>query len=69
MCLPHRGHSYSSISPGRFFAANEVKALLAHIIVTYDIKLEEGRRAPRTIIIGSVRMPEKANVMFRKRQK
>jgi cytochrome P450 len=55
--------------PGRFFAANEVKALLAHIIVTYDIKLEEGRRAPRTIIIGSVRMPEKANVMFRKRQK
>jgi cytochrome P450 len=55
--------------PGRFFAANEVKALLAHILVTYDIKLEEGKRAPRTLTIGSMRIPEKANVMFRKRQK
>jgi hypothetical protein len=68
MCLPHRDHSYSSISPGRFFAANEVKALLAHILVNYDIKLEEGKRAPRTVIVGSIRMPERANVMFRKRQ-
>ena len=62
------GHSYASVSPGRFFAANEVKALLAHILVTYDIKPEEGKRAPRTVVLGSVRMPEKANVMFRKRQ-
>ena len=60
---------YSSISPGRFFAANEVKALLAHILVTYDFKLEEGKRAPRIRVIGSLRVPEKANVMFRKRQK
>jgi hypothetical protein len=45
---PHRGHSYSSISPGRFFAANEVKALLAHIVIAYDIKFEERKqRAPR----------------------
>jgi hypothetical protein len=69
MCSLHWGYSYSSISPGRFFAANEVKALLAHILVTYDIKLEEGKRAPRTLTIGSMRIPEKANVMFRKRQK
>ena len=69
MCLPHWGHSYASVSPGRFFAANEVKALLAHILVTYDVKLEEGKRAPGTVIIGSVRIPEKANVLFRKRQK
>ena len=65
----HRSHSCSSISPGRFFAANEVKALLAHILVTYDFKLEEGKRAPRIRVIGSLRVPEKANVMFRKRQK
>ncbi|KAF8270428.1 cytochrome P450 [Lactarius quietus] len=55
--------------PGRFFAANEVKALLAHILVTYDIKLEEGKKAPGFYIMGLTRVPEKANVMFRKRQK
>ncbi|KAN0130728.1 Cytochrome P450 [Lactarius tabidus] len=55
--------------PGRFFAANEVKALLAHILVTYDFKVEEGKKAPRTRTIGSMRVPENANVMFRKRQR
>ena len=57
------------ISPGRFFAANEVKALLAHVIVTYDMKVEEGKQAPRAQVIGLARVPEEANVMFRKRQK
>jgi len=55
--------------PGRFFAVNEVKALLAHVVVTYDIKFEVGKQAPRSLIINSVRIPGKANVMFRKRQK
>ncbi|KAI9434914.1 cytochrome P450 [Lactarius psammicola] len=55
--------------PGRFLAVNEVKALLAHILVTYDIKFEEGKQAPRSFIINAVRIPGKANVMFRKRQK
>src|ERR1700735_1332875 len=63
----HCSHSYFSISPGRFFAANEVKALLAHFVVTYDIKFEEGKQAPRSFQIGSIRVPGKANVMFRKR--
>ncbi|KAI9464594.1 cytochrome P450 [Lactarius psammicola] len=57
------------VCPGRFFAANEVKALLAYIVVTYDIKFEEGKQAPPSVIINSVRIPGKANVMFRKRQK
>ena len=69
MCLWHRGYSCSLISPGRFFAANEVKALLAHILVTYDFKVEEGKRAPRILNIGPMRVPEKANIMFRKRHK
>ena len=66
---PSQSLIYSSISPGRFFAANEVKALLAHILVTYDFKLEEGKRAPRIRTLGVMRVPEKANVLFRKRQK
>ena len=66
----HRSHSYNPLSsPGRFFAVNEVKALLAHILVTYDFKLEEGKRAPRIRAFGTIRIPEKANVMFRRRQK
>ena len=57
------------LSPGRFFAANEIKALFAHILVTYDFKVEEGKRAPRMFTVGPMRVPEKANIMFRKRQK
>jgi hypothetical protein len=57
------------ISPGRFFATNEVKALLAHIVVTYDIKFEEGKEAPREFFIAGQRIPRTANVMFRTRQK
>ncbi|KAI9434918.1 cytochrome P450 [Lactarius psammicola] len=55
--------------PGRFFAVNEVKALLAHVVVTYDIKFEEGEQAPRSLYIGSTRIPGNANAMFRKRQR
>ncbi len=57
------------ISPGRFFAVNEVKALLAYIVVMYDIKLEEGRGPPRGFYIAALHVPGNANVMFRSRQK
>jgi hypothetical protein len=55
-------------SPGRFFAANELKAIMAHVLVTYDIKFEdEGVRPPNTMI-HIHRMPDRhAKVMFRKR--
>jgi hypothetical protein len=58
-----------TISPGRFFAVNEVKGLFAHILATYDIKFEEGKGVPSEIFIAGERLPGKANVMFRKRQK
>ena len=57
------------ISPGRFFAVNEIKALFAHILVTYDIKLEEGKEVPRGRYIAGMLFPGNANVMFRTRQK
>ncbi|KAF8463174.1 cytochrome P450 [Russula ochroleuca] len=47
--------------PGRFFAANEVKALFAHIVTTYDIKFEEGKGVPREHCIAGMRFPGKAN--------
>jgi hypothetical protein len=57
------------ISPGRLFAVNEIKALFAHIIATYDIKFEEGKRVPRELSIAGMRFPGTADVMFRTRQK
>ena len=57
------------MSPGRFFAVNEIKALFAYIITSYDIKFEDGKGAPREFAIAGRRFPQKANVMFRTRQK
>lgn len=68
LALVNRSHSCYPISPGRFLAVNEAKALLAHIVVTYDFKFEQGK-APRGFVINGTRVPGKANVMFRKRQK
>jgi len=77
----HHGHMVSTSTeqlsfglgrhacPGRFFAANEVKALFAHILVTYEFKLEDGKGVPREICFASVRIPGTANVMFRTRRK
>ncbi|KAF8504637.1 cytochrome P450 [Russula emetica] len=55
--------------PGRFFASAEMKALLAHIVVTYDLKLEEGKKVPRGFNFATARIPGNADVLFRKRQK
>lgn len=40
-----------SICPGRFMAANEVKVLIARLLLDYDIRLEEGYE-PRIIHHG-----------------
>ncbi|KAF8257915.1 hypothetical protein EI94DRAFT_1721333 [Lactarius quietus] len=61
-------YPYSSISPGRLFAANEIKAFLAHILqvvgfVTYDIKFAEGKQAPPSLAVNAMHIPRKANVI------
>ncbi|KAF7349710.1 Cytochrome P450 [Mycena sanguinolenta] len=55
--------------PGRFFAAAELKLMLAHIVMTYDVKLEiEGVRPPDQVF-EIFRVPDpKAKVLFRKRK-
>lgn len=56
-------------SPGRFFAANELKAMLAHLVLNYDVKLEnEGVRPPNFWFISSCSPNLTAEVLFRKRQ-
>ncbi|KAJ6546719.1 cytochrome P450 [Mycena vulgaris] len=55
--------------PGRFFAATELKAMLAHLVLNYDIKAEvEGARPPDNNF-GPITTPSATGrVCFRKRQ-
>ncbi|KAG9311576.1 cytochrome P450 [Chiua virens] len=54
--------------PGRFFAASELKTMLAHVVVTYDVKLEDNTTRPHNMHIGtSILANSRANVLFRKR--
>jgi len=55
--------------PGRYFAVNQLKALIAHIIITYDIKVENYEKLPREIRFASPLGPRNLEVLFRKRQK
>ncbi|KAH9043926.1 cytochrome P450 [Lactarius pseudohatsudake] len=55
--------------PGRFFAVTELKMILARIVTTYDLKLEEGKEIPRDFSIASSVIPREVSVLFRKRQK
>lgn len=40
------------LCPGRFFAANELKLCIAHILLSYDIRLKDGY-VPAKICIGA----------------
>ena len=55
--------------PGRFFASAEIKLILAHIIVTYDMKLEDGSSRPPNFVRRNANAPNPtAKICFRKRQ-
>ena len=56
------------VCPGRYFAACELKLMFAHIVMTYDVKLEiEGAR-PEDMWVMIACIPNlNANVLFRKR--
>ena len=59
-----------SFSPGRFFAASELKALLAYLIINYDFKLGGDGKRPRNVYFGSSIIPSPSGqLMFRKREK
>ncbi|KAI5119873.1 hypothetical protein M0805_008544 [Coniferiporia weirii] len=56
--------------PGRFFATNELKSMMAYLVLTYDVKLENAAGGrPKDIEFGSSVVPNPtAKVLFRKRQ-
>ena len=53
--------------PGRFFAAYELKQMLAHVVLNYDVKFEsEGVRPPNKLLM-TISLPNPtAEVLFRK---
>ncbi|KAJ6557762.1 cytochrome P450 [Mycena capillaripes] len=54
--------------PGRFFAATELKAMLAHVLLAYDVKADGGVR-PLDYSFGRTRSPNPvAQIWIRKRQ-
>ena len=56
-------------SPGRFFAAVELKALLAFLVTNYDFKLADGNVRPPTFYFADAVIPDpSAELMFRKRR-
>jgi hypothetical protein len=57
-----------SNSPGRFLAVIEIKVLLAHVVVTYDVRFKDGKGRPLERHMGPFRYPGDAEVFFRKRQ-
>ncbi|KAF9002788.1 cytochrome P450 [Cyathus striatus] len=61
------GNLRSIKCPGRFFAVNELKAMLAYIVLHYDVKIPTGIRPPNTWFQQYIIPNTKAKVMFRKR--
>lgn len=57
------------VCPGRFFAAVELKLMMAHLILHYDVKCEQDGIRPKDTWIGPTCLPDaKARLLFRKRQ-
>ncbi|EKM51971.1 uncharacterized protein PHACADRAFT_128033 [Phanerochaete carnosa HHB-10118-sp] len=55
--------------PGRYFAANELKTMMAHLVMTYDVRMEKPGEIPRVLRFGTTTSPNRtAKVLFRKRK-
>ncbi|KAH6889977.1 cytochrome P450 [Thelonectria olida] len=54
--------------PGRFFASNEIKTILAHLLINYDIRLKEGQERPKGMSVVMTKAPcPKTELEFRRR--
>ncbi|KAG5651716.1 hypothetical protein H0H81_007721 [Sphagnurus paluster] len=55
--------------PGRFFAVNELKAFLVHVLLNYDVKLIDQNERPADLWYSYWSSPDpKAEIMYRKRR-
>lgn len=55
--------------PGRFYASNEMKLVLAHLLLHYDVKLPDGHGRPRNFTIDSDMFPDpRARLLIKSRE-
>ncbi|EXF73774.1 cytochrome P450 [Colletotrichum fioriniae PJ7] len=64
---PGFGHGQHAC-PGRFFAANEVKIALAHLLLKYDWKFPDGFK-PQAVPHGMVLLPDPSATLLIRRRK
>ncbi|KAI0099189.1 cytochrome P450 [Nemania sp. FL0031] len=63
----HFGHGKNAC-PGRFFASNEIKIILAHLILHYDFEYPVGQTRPRNLFADENIYPDPAaRLMMRER--
>lgn len=57
-------------SPGRFLAVAELKAILSHILINYDVRLpDDATTVPDGMFFGSNRgLDTRVQLQFRRRQ-
>jgi hypothetical protein len=55
-------------SPGRFFAVNEIKLMLAFALLRYDFKTKDGKRPANLEFQGRCIPNPSAEILFRKRE-
>lgn len=61
------GHG-NAACPGRFFAANEIKMMLAHVLLRYNIQLEDST-LPKPFWYDRTRIPNlSAKILFQARE-
>ena len=61
--------TYDFCSPGRFFAANELKTMMAHLVLHYDVKFAQEGQRPPNVRFGPADLPShSAKVLFRRRK-
>jgi hypothetical protein len=55
------------VSPGREFAVNEIKLLLAFTLLRYDVKTKEGKR-PADFVFSTMVLPDvRAELLIKRR--
>lgn len=54
--------------PGRFFAGNAIKMMLAYFLLHYDLRLKDGEGRPRSLMVMMSKTPDpRGEIMFRRR--
>lgn len=59
----------SPSSPGCFFAANELKIMMAYVVANYDVKFEREGVRPKNVHVALTISPDpEARVLFKERK-